>query len=253
MRGESKVIEKKVVSRGTAIAFGIVCIVLVAGLAGAIVNYTSIISGKDETIQATIEERDRFQAWLDENKTVYEAQISSLNTQITNLQNQIDSLDSEIQAKEGQIEMLTNEKNQLQTWLDGNITALNAKITTLEVANANLETEYANLQAEYEALTSEYYELKAPKLSLLSLYSKDERPMIGTPHLHIYGEVWNVGTDTAYDCKLHVVAYQGDVKAIDTEILLGTIYGENKKAVDSNIYYSGDPLTMWSITPKWLD
>jgi len=93
--------------------------------------------------------------------------------------------------------------------------------------------------------------LKAPKLSKLSVYVQEVRPLGGTPYLRIYGEVWNVGTDTAYNCKLHVVAYQGAVIAIDTYIELGTIYGEDKKSIDSNVYYSGSALTSWTITPGW--
>jgi ABC-type xylose transport system substrate-binding protein len=42
--------EKEVVGRNIAIALGIICMVLAVGLVGAIANYTSIISGKDNTI-----------------------------------------------------------------------------------------------------------------------------------------------------------------------------------------------------------
>jgi hypothetical protein len=42
--------EKKVVGRTVAIALGIICIVLAVGLMGAILDYTSIINGKDKTI-----------------------------------------------------------------------------------------------------------------------------------------------------------------------------------------------------------
>jgi len=42
--------EKKVVGRNVAIALGIICIILAVGLVEAIANYTSIISGKDDTI-----------------------------------------------------------------------------------------------------------------------------------------------------------------------------------------------------------
>jgi predicted PurR-regulated permease PerM len=42
--------ERKVVGRNGAIALGIICIILVAGLIVAVANYTSIIKGKDDTI-----------------------------------------------------------------------------------------------------------------------------------------------------------------------------------------------------------
>jgi len=43
--------EKKVVSRNVAIALGIIIIIVLVGLVGAMVNYTSIINNKDTTIQ----------------------------------------------------------------------------------------------------------------------------------------------------------------------------------------------------------
>ena len=49
--------------------------------------------------------------------------------------------------------------------------------------------------------------LKAPKLVKAHLMGGDNRPWFGTPYLHIYGYIVNVGTETAYNCKLHVVAY----------------------------------------------
>jgi predicted PurR-regulated permease PerM len=61
--------EKKVVSRNTAIAMGIVCIILAVGLVGAVANYTSIISEKENT-------------------------IASLDSEIISLQNQINDLNA---------------------------------------------------------------------------------------------------------------------------------------------------------------
>jgi predicted PurR-regulated permease PerM len=61
--------EKKVVSRNTVVALGIVCIILAVGLVGAVANYTSIISEKENT-------------------------IASLNSEITSLQNQINDLNA---------------------------------------------------------------------------------------------------------------------------------------------------------------
>jgi hypothetical protein len=159
--------EKKVVRRSVAIALGIICIILIAGLGGAMAYYT----------------------------------------------------------------MTINNKN----------------------------TEYWDLYANYthENWWHQYYEnqtlaLKVPKLSVLSLYSGDVRPWSGTPYLHVYGEIWNVGSDTAYNCRLHVILYQGSVVAKDTYVDIGTIFGENKNSVDAKIYYDGDALTSWTpITPEW--
>lgn len=171
------------------------------------------LNGNVSLLQTTIAERDQLQTWLNGNITNYESQISSLNSQIASLQNQIDSLNSQISSLNSQID------------------SLNAQIT--------------NLQNQINTL-------EAPKLILVNLRADDNRPIFGTPYLHVYGEVCNVGTNTAYDCKLHVVAYQsGGVVAIDTYITLGTIDGESWVSVDTNVYYSGDALTSWTVTAEW--
>jgi hypothetical protein len=59
--------EKKAVGRADAIALGIICIILAVGFVVAVVNYTSIIGGKDNTI------------------TSLSSQISSLQSQVNDL------------------------------------------------------------------------------------------------------------------------------------------------------------------------
>jgi DNA-binding transcriptional ArsR family regulator len=76
---------KKVVGRSVAIALGIICILLIASLGGALVYYTMIIHNKENELGSA-------------NNT-----INQLNTNATNLQNQ---------------------DKQLQTWLDGNLTLI---------------------------------------------------------------------------------------------------------------------------------
>jgi TolA-binding protein len=209
--------EKKVVSRNVVIALGIVAVILLAGLAGAIANYTSIISGKDNVIatkdsqiQTLTNQKNQLQTWLDGNRT--------------QLQNQI---------------------NQLQKWLNDNITYYKNEIDNLYIQIINQQDTITNLQNQINSL-------KAPKLIMVDLKSEDNRPWLGTPYLHVYGYICNVGTNTAYNSKIHVVAYQsGGVVAIDTYITLGTIYGESWKSVDSNIYYSGSELVAWHLTLEW--
>lgn len=199
-----------------------------AALQSQIQTLQTWLDGNISLLQTTIAERDQLQTWLDGNITNYESQINLLNTQITNLQSQIDSLNTTYQDYVSTHSHSNSEYDALQS-------------------------EYNNYVATHHHTDSEYDALKAPKLSLLSLSSSDERPWLATPRLHVYGEVWNVGTDTAYSCKLHVVAYQGAVKAIDTYVSLGTIAGENRKSIDENIYYSGEALTSWSISAEWAN
>jgi polyhydroxyalkanoate synthesis regulator phasin len=225
--------EKKVVSRNVAIALGIICVVLAVGLVGAITNYTSIISGEDNTIatkdsqiQTLTSQKNQLQTWLDGNITYYNSQISSLNSQIADLQNQ---------------------KNQLQTWLSGNITNYETQISSLNVQITDLRNQITDLRNQIDTL-------RAPKLIKVNLRADDVRHVYSwdpDDNLHVYGQICNVGTNWAYNCKLHVVAYQSGVVAIDTHIILGTIAGESWTSVDSTVYYSGSALTDWTITPEW--
>jgi len=219
--------EKKVVSRNIAIALGIVAIILLVGLVGAIANYTSIMNGKDNTI------------------TTKDSQIQTLTSQKNQLQTWLDGNETLL--------------NQTQTWLDGNITYYNSQINTLNSQITSLQNQISNLNSQINSLNAQITDLenridslKAPKLIKVHLMSDDNRPWLGTPYLHVYGYVCNVGTNTAYSSKIHVIAYQsGGVVAIDTYIILGTIYGEIWGSVDSAIYYSGSALTGWSLTLEW--
>ena len=70
--------EKKVTGRNVVIALGIICIILAVGLVGTVANYTSKISGKDNTI------------------TTNNSQIRALTTKLNQLQNTITNLQSQI-------------------------------------------------------------------------------------------------------------------------------------------------------------
>lgn len=220
--------------RNVAIALGIVCLILIIGLVAAYATYTPMINSRDDTIvtkvnqmQTVTSEKDQLQTWLDGNKT-------ELNTIIA-------------------------ERDQLQSWLDGNITYYNSQINSLnsQVANlqnqiSSLNSQISSLNSQIESLESQIDSLKAPKLIKVNLRADDNRPWLGTPYLHVYGYICNVGSNLAYNCKLNVIAYQsGGVVAIDTYINLGAISGESWTSIDSDIYYSGSALTSWTITPEW--
>ena len=136
--------------------------------------------------------------------------------------------------------------------LQGQLSSLNAEYESLNTTYHDYVNTHSHSDAEYTALEAERDAYKAPKLNLLNLQSSDEWSL-EAPYLHYYGEVWNVGNETAYDCRIHVTAYQGTVKAIDTWIGLGTIPGENKKSLDETLDYEGEPLTFWNETAYWVD
>jgi DNA gyrase/topoisomerase IV subunit A len=267
--------EKKVVGRNVAIALGIVAIIILVGLVGAIANYTSIINGKDNTITTRNSEIankniqiSNLQTWLDGNKTLLTQTqtwltgnltlINTLNTQITNLQDQISGLNSQISSLNAEIADLENQIINLNTTIE----ELQSEYNDYMATHGYTNDEYWDLYTNYthENWWHHYYknkteELEAPKLIKVHLMSDDVRhvyPWDPDHHLHVYGYVCNVGTNTAYSSKIHVVAYQsGGVVAIDTYITLGTINGESWTSKDSSIYYSGSELVSWTLTLEW--
>jgi len=83
---ETKVNEKKVVGRNVAIALGIACIILVAGIGGVMVYYMRAIIDKN-IIYSTY--NDYVSSHHNTN-----SEYDSLQSQNTNLQNQVDDLDA---------------------------------------------------------------------------------------------------------------------------------------------------------------
>ena len=69
--------------------------------------------------------------------------------------------------------------------------------------------------------------------------------------LYIEGTVFNIGSETAYNCRLHVTLYRGESIVVDTNVGLGTIAGGASVQVSKNISYSGDALTNWTIIPEF--
>lgn len=122
---------RKVVGRNVAIALGIVCILLIAGLGGAMAYYTMAINDKDNQINSA-------------NNT-----INQLNSTIADQINTIASLNVNITN-------LTNEKNQLQAWLDGNETLLSLRISSLNAQITQLQTWLSGNITAYNSLQSAY-------------------------------------------------------------------------------------------------
>jgi hypothetical protein len=110
---------RKVVRRSVAVALGIVCIILVAGLGVmAYVSYSPTSGSSNATLQAKI---DQLQTWLDGNKTLLNQTQTWLSGNVTSYEAQISTLNARI--------------TQLQTWLDGNITAHNDYVATHSYTN----------------------------------------------------------------------------------------------------------------------
>ncbi len=117
----------------------------------------------------------------------------------------------------------------------------------------DLQNEKTSLQ---EQLQTQQNTAGSPKL-VSRLGAKDIRaspyanhPWSGRIRFYVSGEVWNVGQVPAYNCRLHVVLFQGATIANDTYVMLGTIKPDSFVEVSADIYYEGNALTSWNVTPE---
>jgi len=216
----------------------VVCIIVIVCLVGANVwAYSENLGLQSQTasLEDQVSQLQSLNSTLQAEKSQLQNQIDSLQIEKSQLQHQVSSLETEKTQLENQVSSLQTEKSQLQD-----------RVGSLEAEISQLRTEIGVLQEEVERL-------EAPKLVLVNLKSDDVRPWSGTPYLHIYGEVCNVGEKTAYDSKLHVVAIRDSNVTIDKYITLGSIEGGSWETVDEKIYYTGSSLGNWTITPEWTD
>jgi predicted PurR-regulated permease PerM len=105
-----KTSQKKVVGRTVAIVLGMVCIVLLAGLVGAIAVYTPMINNSESQI-------------AEKNSTIssLNSTISSLNSQISALNNSLKQSSGDISAKDSQIAALNLQVARLISILNLNV------------------------------------------------------------------------------------------------------------------------------------
>jgi len=245
-----KMSEKKVVGRNVAIALGIICVVLAVGLVGAIANYTSIISGKDNAI-----------ASLNSQITEKDSEITSLNLQIGNLTSQNSQLRMWL---EGNITLLNSQKleneklslwlegnetllTQTQTWLQGNITyyesqiaTLNSQIDSLNSQIATKDSQISALKSQINSLQSELDSLKAAQLHEVNFNWEWNEPWIGSHYVHVSGAVFNSGTYTARNVRINIWLYDSNLTLIRSDTInLGDISGKTYTNFAIDIYYSG--------------
>ncbi|MFB3889133.1 MAG: hypothetical protein ACE14S_06550 [Candidatus Bathyarchaeia archaeon] len=164
---------------------------------------------------------------------------------------------------QGQAAILNTRTSSLQgekANLEAQVASLERQTADLQNQTANLESENSKLQSENAAIQAQIDQISqhgAPKI-VTRLGATDVRstpaaghPWSGVIRFYVSGEVWNVGTGVARDCRLHVTIYQGEVVANDTYIGLGTIDAGSYADVAANIYYTGDALTNWTIIPEY--
>jgi hypothetical protein len=124
--------------------------------------------------------------------------------------------------------------------------ALIEQTSELRTLTNTLENETAELEDQLTQLS-----IEGPRL-VTRLGASDMRfNYTGQEtRLYISGEIWNVGTSAARNCRLHVTLYQGVTVAKNTYVELGTIDVGSYVDVASNVYYTGNALTDWILTPE---
>lgn len=169
-------------------------------------------------------------------------QAADLQSQLTTLSNQANSLRS--------------EKTNLET----QIASLKTQIANMQNRTDSFQSENSKLQDENAAIQNQIDQIRVaglPKI-VTRLGATDVRstpaaghPWSGVIRFYISGEVWNIGTGAARDCRLHVMLYQKSAVANDTYVELGTINAGTYVDVAANIYYMGDALTSWTMIPEY--
>jgi hypothetical protein len=216
--------------RNIAIGIGIASIIFIVGLAG----YFTYYIGQDATALNAVNDqknalenyKSKLETWLAGNITQLQGQLDSLNATYQAYVLAHVHGNSEYESLQSNYDSLTSYVRQLETWLAGNIT---------------------QLQGQLYSLQSDYNTLAAPRL-IGVLSAQDSRPADDTPYLHVFGNVVNVGKDSANDTLLYVEAFQGRVLTFNTTISLGTINGESFATyVDEKVLYLGSELTTWHI------
>jgi len=167
---------------------------------------------------------------------------------------------SSLREKDEVIASLNDRLNTVEEWLRENVSYYEGEVYSLREELESRELEAEALKAQVEALKAQVAELQSrlealrgARLIMVNLKGEDARPFLGNPYLRVYGAVCNVGLETAYNSRLHVVAYQADgVVAIDTYVILGDVEAGTWRNVDAKIYYTGGALANWTMTPEWV-
>jgi regulator of replication initiation timing len=169
-------------------------------------------------------------------------QAANLQSQLAILSNQTDSLQSEKTNLETQVTNLENQTAYLQNQTD-----------SLQSENSKLQDENAAVQNQIDQVRLSGAPRIVTRLGATDVRSTpaEGHPWSGVIRFYISGEVWNIGTGSARDCRLHVMLYQGETVANDTYVELGTINAGTYVDVAEDIYYFGETLTNWTIIPEY--
>jgi hypothetical protein len=193
---------------------------------------------------------------------ILQGQLADAENQSTQLQLQTDALRNQLTGDAVQIAVLENHATALQSDIISlqNQLANNAtQIEQLKVTLAKTQNllEYFQNRTlvlypfEKEALQAALYNdsLNTPFL-ITRLGVKDVNDSSGT-RLFIQGNVYNIGTATAYNCRLHVTIHLSNATVLNQDIKLSDLTIYSSTYVSQNIPYSGVQLDKWEIIPEF--
>jgi cell division protein FtsB len=142
---------------------------------------------------------------------------------------------------------------------DSSIATKDQEILSLQNEVDDLEEQVTNLQDQVEAQQNQILSLQNQMASTgarvinVGLGARDDRTNPNDPFLYVSGYICNIGSEAAYNVKLHVTAYRGSEQVIDSYYNIGTITREDSRSVEAKFYYSGSALNAnsWTMTPEW--
>jgi len=130
------------------VAMGIICMILAAGLIGAVfvLNQT----------EAEVKMKTDQIAEIENEKSSMQAQISSLQTETTSLNNQVSDLEFEVSSLQKETTTLENEKVVLET----QVSAIQLEKIALQTQVANKELEITTLNSDLSVLENQVSNLQ---------------------------------------------------------------------------------------------
>lgn len=134
--------------------------------------------------------------------------------------------------------------------------SLEASLNDYTETHSHTNLQYDEYVASHSHTDQEFASaVTAPKLVTVNVETEDDwtiLPYEPPSTFLVYGYVANAGSDTAYNPKIHVVAYKlGEIKAIDDYITLVALSGGSWITFNGTFAYDGGPLFHWTITPEW--
>ena len=145
------------------------------------------------------------------------------------------------------------------TQRDNIIATKEQEILSLQNEVSDLEEQVTDLQDQVEAQQSQILSLQnqlantAVRVINVGLGADDNAYNSTHRFLRVSGYVCNIGSETAYNVRLHVTAYRGSERVIDSYYNIGTIAREDSRSVEAKFDYYGSALNAdsWTMTPEW--